>query len=225
LSEHIILIGAYGWQHPHWDEIFYPEDLPVEWKIGYYGNEYAVAVVPNSYWQADSGQYAQWLEESDDELQFICEWPAMGATQSEYQHAQHGMEILGQRVVGVLIPIAAMPSELDWQYIYGIAEQQKISFDLSPELRTAFMAEIGQRLPEIKYGLCWDGKQETHGDIQSGTMGICRIEGDREPKELRLLMETMLAASDGQRHLVLIVDGAPPDMKLLTNAGIILDLL
>ena len=225
MSEHIILIGAYGWQHPHWDEIFYPEDLPVEWKIGYYGNEYAIAVVPNSYWHTASGQYAQWLEESDDALQFICEWPAVGATQSDYQHAQQGVEALGQRVVGVLIPIAVMPGELDWQRIYGIAEQRKISFELSAELRTAFIAEIQRRFPELDYGICWNGELENQEDIQSGELGVCRVERDREPKELRLLLETMLAARDKQRHLVLIVDGAPPDMKLLTNAGIILDLL
>ncbi len=225
MSEHIILIGAYGWQHPHWDDVFYPEDLPVEWKIGYYGNEYPVVVVPSSYWSSKSEQYTEWLDESDDALIFVCEWPTPGAKQSDYQQALEGIEALGDRVAAVLVPITAMPSEFEWDYIIRIAGQQKISFDLAPELRAAFIAELTTRLPERDYGVCWNGEQGSQDDIQSGEVGICRIARDREPKELRLLLETMMATSDNERRLILIVDGAPPDMKLLTNAGIILDLL
>jgi len=225
LSEHIILIGAYGWQHPQWDTQFYPEDLPVEWKVGYYGNEYAIVVVPNSYWQQDTELYAQWLEESDEALQFICEWPASGATQSDYQQAQHGIEALAERVTAVLMPITAMPSEQEWQYIYSIAERQRVSFELRAELRSSFLAKLGRLYPDLKYGICWDGEQDKQKDIHSGEVGICRIERDRDPKAMRLLLETMMATTANKRRLALIVDGTPPSMKLLTNAGIILDLL
>ena len=225
MSEHVILIGANGWQHPQWDGEFYPDDLPVEWKIGYYGNEYPIAVVPNTYWKSGSDQYAEWLEESDESLRFICEWPATGASEEDYAQAREGIESLKERVGGVLVPITAIPTDLEWQHIYGIAKNELISFDLLSEVKADFIAKLVTHSPELDYGICWDGEQVSQGDIKLGQLAICRIEQDPGPKDLRLLLETMIATSHNDRSLVFIVDGAPPDMKLLTNAGIILDLL
>ena len=54
---------------------------------------------------------------------------------------------------------------------------------------------------------------------------MTRISGEVEPKALRTVLETMVAESSTDRNMALIVDGEPPSMQLLTNAGIILDLL
>ncbi len=225
MSEHIILIGTYGWQHAQWDGEFYPDDLPVEWKIGYYGNEYPVVVVPNSYWQFGSEQYSEWLDESDDSLKFICEWPATGANEEAYQQARQAIASLNDRVAGVLIPVTTIPTDQEWQLIYGIAKDALISFDLNDDIRDDFIGELERLFPELDYGICWHGDQGHQEDLKLGRLAIGRIEQDRDPKELRRLLETMIATTGLDRTLVLIVDGSPPDMKLLTNAGIILDLL
>jgi uncharacterized protein YecE (DUF72 family) len=44
LSEHVVLIGACGWQHNDWTGEFYPDDLPEEWRLGYYAHEYQVSI-------------------------------------------------------------------------------------------------------------------------------------------------------------------------------------
>ncbi len=225
LSEHIILIGAYGWQSPQWDGEFYPDDLPIEWKIGYYGNEFQIVVVPNEYWSSSPDQFQEWLDESDDALRFICEWPATGAINGDYEQAKQGITLLGERVAAVLVPITQMPTEPEWQFINGIAQDQLISFHINSEVRADFLATLDTRLPELDFGICWNGDQASQDDVKCGQMGICLLTKDREPKDLRRLLETMIATSDSDRSLALIVGGAPPDMKLLTNAGIILDLL
>ncbi len=47
-------VGAYGWLHPHWINRFYPEDLPADWRLGYYSNEFDTVLVPSFYWQQQS---------------------------------------------------------------------------------------------------------------------------------------------------------------------------
>ncbi|MBT8132926.1 MAG: hypothetical protein KJO03_00355 [Gammaproteobacteria bacterium] len=46
-----IHVGAYGWLHQHWMNSFYPEDLPADWRLGYYSNEFNTVLVPSFYWQ------------------------------------------------------------------------------------------------------------------------------------------------------------------------------
>ena len=69
------MIGASGWQHPVWLEEFYPEGLPVEWQLGYYGNEYPVVLIPAEYWLDAELSVEQWLEDTDESPFFLSEWP------------------------------------------------------------------------------------------------------------------------------------------------------
>ena len=46
-----INLGAYGWLHQDWKNSFYPEELPADWRLGYYSNEFNTVLVPAFYWQ------------------------------------------------------------------------------------------------------------------------------------------------------------------------------
>ena len=47
-----ILIGAAGWQHPEWvNDAFYPDDLPEDWYLSFYANEFPVVLVPEAQWK------------------------------------------------------------------------------------------------------------------------------------------------------------------------------
>lgn len=52
-------VGAVGWLHADWQGTFYPDDMPQEWQLDYYGNAFHVVLVPQS----------QWLEWRDEELE------------------------------------------------------------------------------------------------------------------------------------------------------------
>jgi len=43
-------IGTYGWQYEAWRDVFYPEDLPEDWMLDYYGNAYRVVMVSEQSW-------------------------------------------------------------------------------------------------------------------------------------------------------------------------------
>lgn len=69
-----INLGAYGWLHPHWLNTFYPEDLPEDWRLGYYSNEFSTVLVPARYWQGLHVDVCQdWLDDVHPGFQFFIE--------------------------------------------------------------------------------------------------------------------------------------------------------
>jgi hypothetical protein len=69
-----INLGAYGWLHTHWLVSFYPEDLPQDWQLGYYSNEFNTVLVPADYWQnMPPGECEQWLDDVHPDFEFYIE--------------------------------------------------------------------------------------------------------------------------------------------------------
>ncbi|MGD8514629.1 MAG: hypothetical protein PVF52_03375, partial [Granulosicoccaceae bacterium] len=62
--------AAQGWLHPGWEQGYYPDDMPAEWQLGYYANEFrAVLVAP----PADSAEVEIWLDDVDDGFGFCLD--------------------------------------------------------------------------------------------------------------------------------------------------------
>ncbi len=233
LSEHVVLIGACGWQHKGWSGAFYPEDLPEEWQLGYYGNEFQVVIVPANYWATEPGTFEEWLQESDESLQMICEWPVAGASQAQINEARLGIAAVSDRVVSILISIDSQVSEPELAIYKALAGKYPLSFDVAPDLdpkqRDGLLSWLAENFAGCDYGVCWRAEQAHKQDLALGSVSVTRISGEPSgeiaPKVLREILEAMMAVSSKGRSLVLIVDGEPPSMQLLTNTGIILDLL
>lgn len=69
-----INLGAYGWRHAHWSDTFYPEELPQEWRLGYYSNEFNTVLVPADYWQNMlPDECEQWLDDVHPDFEFYIE--------------------------------------------------------------------------------------------------------------------------------------------------------
>lgn len=229
MSEHVVLIGARGWLHKGWSGEFYPEDLPDEWQLGYYGNEYQVVMVPAAYWSTQSDKFDEWLEESDESLLMICEWPAQGANQAQLSEAKQGIKAVAERVLAVLIPLDSDICESELAIYKELAATYPLCFDIKAGLDSAQCVHLQTWLTEnfadYEYGLVWDGEQDSKQNLNLGSVSVTKISEERDPKQLRTMFESILAASAENRNQVLIVEGEPPSMQLLTNAGIILDLL
>ena len=67
-------IGARGWEHPGWSGGFYPEDLPEEWRLGYYANEFSTLLLPAERWlSTTAAELEGWAEEVDEGFRFVLE--------------------------------------------------------------------------------------------------------------------------------------------------------
>lgn len=71
-----LVVGTYGWEHPAWLDVYYPDDLPEDWRLGYYANEFGCVVVPSGIWGAASqATIEQWLEDVGEDFMFFLELP------------------------------------------------------------------------------------------------------------------------------------------------------
>lgn len=48
-----VLVGAMDWRHEPWIKGFYPVDLPQDWRLSYYANEYTTMVIDLAEFDAD----------------------------------------------------------------------------------------------------------------------------------------------------------------------------
>lgn len=71
-----LVVGTYGWEHSAWLDVYYPDDLPEDWRLGYYANEFGCVVVPARVWGAASlGVIEQWLQDVGEDFMFFLELP------------------------------------------------------------------------------------------------------------------------------------------------------
>ena len=65
---------ARGWEHAFWSGGFYPEDLPDEWRLTYYANEFGGVLVPAERWQAaDETVLHEWIDDVHEKFLFYIE--------------------------------------------------------------------------------------------------------------------------------------------------------
>lgn len=92
-------LGAYGWRHDHWCPEFYAAELPEDWRLTFYANEFSAVLVPASY-LGGSQNIEQWCEDVDDDFRFYFEWPEqLGADDSLLMQ----LESMGGRLGGILL--------------------------------------------------------------------------------------------------------------------------
>jgi len=63
-----------GWDHPGWDGVFYPDDLPPEWRLNYFANEFSGVLVPQAMWSGlDRQRMGAWRPEVNEGFRFYLE--------------------------------------------------------------------------------------------------------------------------------------------------------
>ena len=138
MSENLT-VGAYGWRHHHWQTNFYDQDLPEEWQLAFYANEFSSVLIPSSYLDA-SRNIAQWCDDVNDQFRFYIEWP---------QHEQDGLfdEVMtmGDKLGGILLNLDAHLEVscpvYDWHENDGNTAIWEVS---SPQKTDLAVLELGQ---------------------------------------------------------------------------------
>ncbi len=75
-----MIIGALGWDHDHWSGAFYPDDLPQEWRLSYYANEFSGVLIPAAVWgSGDEVLWESWLDDVPEDFLFFLEQPSVSA--------------------------------------------------------------------------------------------------------------------------------------------------
>jgi hypothetical protein len=60
-----------GWELPGWDRDFYPDDLPVDWRLAYFANEFPAAMVSRERWvAAGEASLVSWSQDVPEDFRF-----------------------------------------------------------------------------------------------------------------------------------------------------------
>jgi uncharacterized protein YecE (DUF72 family) len=77
---HYCLLGTIGWDHPAWNGVFYPDDLPPEWRLNYYSTAFECVYLPYATWHAVAPEtLAGWRQDTLEHFRFLLEAPPMAA--------------------------------------------------------------------------------------------------------------------------------------------------
>ncbi|QKT02903.1 hypothetical protein HUS23_03305 [Ectothiorhodospiraceae bacterium 2226] len=207
--------GAWDWRHASWQGRYYPDDLPQDWRLAYYANDFACLGVPLDAWYPDAVAGAQVLREAAVAgFRCVVEAPpgleAAGPAREALRALADG---LGEHLAAVLVPV---------EHTHGPA--RRAALDWAGTLAPALAAAPVDGLPGV-----WrpEAPCEAVGAVLVARVPIAALP---DLATVRGVVEQVLAAA-GERPAVLLVEEAPaaagqaPATERLRELGIIAQLL
>ena len=226
---HRILIGAYGWRHQGWQDAFYPDDLPQDWQLGYYSNEFPVVMIPAAYWQQGDEAIEEALEDSAETLRIVYEAPVILQHETVVTEVLSTLDVFTMQNInnerqGVALVIPA--NSVDFPFAELLAHLDltiPIIFSFAPEVGSEQIASLEPMLKDYGAGLCWNGGDNAEV-LQLGQVALTIIQQQLDMPQLRKVIETILANTSAEQESVLIFQGEPPAIDLMHNADVMLGL-
>lgn len=229
LSSHRIFIGSAGWQHAAWQGEYYPDDLPQDWRLGYYANEFPMVLLTEADRQA-LDDIASLPEECREGFMFVIEADltasALDVEQavSLLQERDTDARTLHAHCAGLLVVVSEAQLQ-DQQFIPEIFQRVDLMSACCIDTR-------GQPLPEAlqswrldrQLACCWqDGLPKDI--LQSGAWSMLVVPPHTDLRQLRQYVETALSVSSPQRDVFVLFRGNPPAIELMRQAQTIEQLL
>ena len=202
-------IGSVEWLHDHWQASYYPEDLPRDWWLTYYSNEFPCVLTAPDLARTDTA--AQWLADTHARFRFFLYLQAL--RESEWSVALVLAQALGERLGGIVCDGAGLPA----------ADTETVKRLRALGVHIA-VDRAGPDHPWIRAGIAgcvWRPESAASGCV----VGIASepLRGDR--RALRSCIERFAAQAVGTDTDTLFIGGVRPEWESLRDAGVIAGLL
>lgn len=210
-------LAAEGWNHDPWQGDFYPDDLPIDWRLSYYFNEFRAVAVPAGEWlDAPADQLAGWLADTGPHFRFF-----LLLDESHIERAGTCLpaivDTLGEQCGGLVI----FMQRASQGFVESLSSLVPAGLRLAIICHREPEAVLHASLPE-NMSLNWVDAQ---GLPSSAGKGLCAVivPEAADPKRLRALIE----GRPGERceERLLLFGGTPPNLETLRAADVILGLL
>lgn len=216
-------IGARGWRHASWVGDFYPDDIPREWWLAYYSNEFEAVLVPWGYLQeADTDILQAWLDDTSDNFGFFIELP-LSASKT---HVEMVLNTLGPRLRGILLDDINGSSEVAADVIpapvWLESAKNRAPIAVNWNAVTPNSDLTAQR---YQLGCYWWPEQHDLNEC-GGSLGIAELDSNssHDPKSLKNLLEHCRSVQ-GPTTIGLFFAGDSPSIDEMRNALMILQML
>lgn len=233
VESHRVLIGACGWQHKAWLNDFYDEELPEEWQLGFYSNEFPVIYLEAADWCGVTGtdndvvDLSGWPDEVSETFRFILELPPQ-VFESEQALVKTLSKVkqLGEFCLGLVIQLSPEIIKDVQSFQNNLIAVKKVAAVTVDSGDVSLSSELKQLLVDEGVSELWKGDAHDNEKLKGGSLAVARVNSNGlEPAELRKVVEGCLAASSEDCVSVLCFDGKPPSLEVMRNADIILNLL
>lgn len=174
-----LTIGAVGWLRNDWIGNFYPEDLPEEWRLDFYSNQFYCVLVKQE----------DWLEWSEDD----CEEMADALEGESFRFIYEIQSCLNAQELSHLTLICELLDELSNHLLF----RPRISptFDSTSKLASLLITQQHQANPPEKntqgvdWVWCWEGCQLTGEPL--GLLGSLPEDPKQQVAVLKSFMESL----------------------------------
>ncbi len=222
-----IIVAARGWSYPAWNQSFYPDDLPEDWQLAYYSNEFRAVMVPaTEFTNVDPLEVERWVEDVIEGFEFYLEVTDLFIDWAQFAQAA---KPLGAYLKGILLRPLTVDEDLAM-----IAHSLDAAVALAPVcvlLPDGVTISSSGRGLLAQHGveLCWN-THEDKPDWRGGGFVAARVKGNNHytPKEWRETIETCLRCdnkSSDRRKVLLMVEHESPEPDALRAAMMIGDML
>lgn len=228
-----LFVAARSWAHPSWLGSYYPDDLPDDWQLSFYSNEFRAIVIPASEWiGTDPVEIERWIDDTHEEFIFFLE---VEDPLTDWHDVNERTSCLGNQLGGFLL----RPREAD-------ADLSILAASLASATRLAPVSlilpgqlELSQAgkdlLNEYKVECCWtvgEGEPDWTSSQIDSVLAVARVIGNKTftAREWREIIETCIQYGAIQHNnetcrLLLIIDNENPQMNDLRTAMMIGEML
>lgn len=222
-----IIVAARGWSHSDWCGDFYPDDLPEDWQLAYYSNEFRAVLVPAMAFSGiDPLEVERWVEDASEDFGFCLEVTDLLTDWDAFALAA---KPLGEHLQGILL----RPQEVDAD-LAMIASCLDAATEVAPVCVLlpdgVTLSDSGRSLlAQHGVELCWNTDEGEPGWRGGGFM-VARVTGNNHytPREWRETIEACLRCdntSNNKRKVLLMVEHEKPEPDVLRAAMMIGDML
>lgn len=211
-----LVIIARGWDHEGWWGRFYPSDLPPDWRLPYYANEFRGAMIPlPSVLGCSPETVRRWVQDIPAGFRFFLELPA----QPEAAKMLVKLKPLHKHLGGILLVRGGRTglSPLEWRELLTPLAGYPMCLD------SALFPHGTQDLPGGPgLSLSWPGGA---GPAPGETLALGRLKPTQSLRALREQIAAFLGYAERVILAALVLDGQPPDIEMLRQARMIGEVL
>lgn len=179
-------IGTLGWDRTDWVGSFYPADLPAEWRLSYYANEFDAVLIPADRWASEATSHVEaWCEDVSGRFRFIAELKPFQVNTTRGRRIVSGLDALGKTLHGLVLRTTADAPHGFVRELRGRYPGKALVVDDA--------GEAG--LPRLwRPGVSKD----------AGPIGLAGFDAPPQAMELRKLLESFLITSSGPERALFL---------------------
>ena len=220
-----ILIGARSWNHANWQGPFYPDDLPKDWRLSYYANEFSTVLVPENEWiRSDKDDIEQWFNDSDEEFIFFFE---TGFNVLDSQAGQEKLALLNRmknQVGGLLITgVNEKPSE----DLLNLRNKLPFTLPINIDFHDSQLDLNTQQsiLKALDADPCWQSTGTHPIAFNRVNFGIIDSNQALTHKQLKNFLDHFVSQVNNKCLTTLFLTGQTPDINNLRDIKVLKELI